>query len=521
MRLRCEARPPKWTRAAFAAAVLSLLAPFSAAAQQGTAAPQEPPGGDVSARLDAMQKKLDAQAAALAALEEEKKATDEKVAALEGQVSGLAAADADAAFAEAGTGEYETDKLLDVYGFFDFKFLKGLWKDDSPYAFYLPSDATFMMTNVNLYFASHMTESLDALIELRLSFLPIGQVRETETVIVTPNGTMSTGQYLREETSSVDPGTTMQFEQGGLTLERVHLTWAPVDWFKATAGRFLTPYGIWNVDHGSPVILAVTTPYMQLRRMMPSAQTGLMFAGRFFPRYDLFFEYAVTLSNGRGPMDEVMDLDENKAVGVKLKLSYEGEKITAALGSYGYVGRYSDVERHAVLYLDEEMRVDDSVKRPFLAERVDKANAMEYAVSADALLELYGVRLQSELMWTRTDYDTVPIREADFALFKGAPAGTPLFYASNIGIGYYVLAAWELPLEKWIRPVRITPYVMWEDTKYDDTQPMFNFRTVTGGLNVKPSPFVTLKVEYMHGFPATDMWGDPLRIVEAQLAVSF
>ena len=514
------------------AVLFSALLPVAARAQ-ATAAPAAPAAaptpvpaqGDVSARVSDLERKLAEQAQTIAELKAASDASKAEVGELKDAVATASTDQDEAAFAQGGE-EYSSKEPLSVYGFFDLRYLQGLWDKDSAFNLYFPSHGSFMMTNINLYFASQMTDTLEALVELRLSFMPQGwvgdnYVAEAYTATGVPLGTA--GEWLRLDTTMRDPGTTAEFQQGGLTLERVHLTWAPVDWFKILAGRFLTPYGIWNVDHGSPVILTVVTPYMQLRELVPLAQTGLQVFGRFYPRNDLFLDYAVTLSNGRGALDSVMDLDDNKGVGLKLKLSYEGDKATAALGAYGYYGKYSDTQFHSHVILDPATgTMDDDVDKPLTYHEKVTNGYGEGVVSTDLLLELFGVRVQSEFIWRRIDVDHPRQLYSREMLFSGASIlADHLFQASYTGWGYYVLLAYELPIANLLHGVRITPYAMWEDTRGYDTFPYVNFKLVTGGLNVKPSPYVTLKLEYMAAIPQSEVYGETLHAIQAQIAVSF
>lgn len=355
------------------------------------------------------------------------------------------------------------DKLIDIFGYFDVEFVKYFVDKDSMMHGLLPVNTTFMMQNVNLYFSSHISETLSALIELHFTFLPLGN----ETI----NDSL---EVERQETGVTDALTGEYHKLGGVAVERAYLEWKPFDFFGVVVGRFLTPYGIWNVEHGSPVLIAARVPFLVTQRFLPSKQTGLKFFGRFFFLPRLSFHYQFTLSNGRGPIDAVYDLDENKGLGLRLKLDYAGKHLKLAIGCYGYVGDYTDTAKEVESFDPFYIRSDI----------VDKHT--EKVLSADLKLQFFGVILQMEYIGTLNQYKVRAKRQPQFG---------PGYWPDHYEMAGYMLLAYELPLERWLKNMRIMPYGAVEFVSYDDTFPKQIGLDYFWGLNFKPTPRVTLKAE--------------------------
>ncbi len=391
----------------------------------------------------------------------------------------------------------EIDRELSIYGFFDVTLFKYLLDEDHPAYGVAPEKLSFTVSNLNLYLAGTMTESLRALVELRFTFMPHGAESS-----LTP--------YERVDTSVLEPHTTAEIQLGGVIIERVQLTWQPHDYIGVTAGRFLTPFGIWNVDHGSPVLLPVQPPYLIVRQYLPLAQTGIQLHGRFFPREDFFVDYAITAANGRGPTETAYDLEDDKALGLQLKFTYQGNKVNAAVGGYGYYGHTTDITKE----------LDLSDPSQLFKMTIDNVSEYrEWTGAIDFLLELYGVRLQAEYVRGIVKYDVRPIRVMPVVNIQDPSGELQPDYIKWDG---YVLLAWQLPLDSLIGDMRLTPYGMVERSVMDDSFPDLDAITYRVGLNFKPNSFVVLKFDAVYvTFSESEMMNVPWWILNGQLAVSF
>ncbi len=393
-------------------------------------------------------------------------------------------------------GDPEFEPSFNIYGYFDMNMFFLDFNEGDPAETVSHSGLSFYVGNINLYFASQMTETLSALVEFRFTFLPDGQ----ETSYESPSLGL---EYERTNTAVRDIVTSESYSLGGVAIERVHVTWKPYEFFGVLAGRFLTPFGIWNVDHGAPIIIPVRPPPLLLHQSIPTSQTGVQIFGRFFPFRKTYLEYAITCSNGRGPTERIYDLDNNKALGFRLRGSYEGRDFYIALGSYLYWGDMTDIKK----IIDENgMNV----------ETTQKFN--ELSVSADLLIKIFNFKLQSEFMRGITRYSIRPIKQ--FAIIN-IDRFSGIRQADLIRWNVYGLLAYEIPFNTAVGLMMLTPFIMFEYDNFDDTDPINLSYSSRAGLNFKPTHYVTLKYEANYvRFPEHPDQGD-IWIHVLQAAVSF
>lgn len=410
--------------------------------------------------------------------------------------------------------EEDFSHFLKIWGFFDLTFAKNFYEKGSVYSQFIRRNSSFYMTNLNLYIKSQMTETLSAIVEARLSFLPHG----AETMAEIPGFT----EYDRTNMQVMDPLTSQFFNQGGISIERAHLTYRPIQWFNVIAGRFLSPYGIWNVEHGSTVVIPAHIPYTQIRNMVPHAQTGLQLFGRvFLGMPTLFLDYAITLSNGPGPIEAVADLDENKAIGFKLEATYKPRKLRISAGAYAMFGKYTDSKKVAELSLNSDLTLNEAADMPVRIDVVPVRDVDQKIVATHVQVEGAGVTLQGEFIWTRWDFNVTEPRVLAETIFAGGGPLDVYYRASNIGMGGYVLLAYELPLAKYMGGLRPIPWIMFEKCSHDDTSIVGAMTAFEAGLNLKPSPYITLKFEGMLGIPESELYAGNFIGLYAQMAVSF
>lgn len=401
---------------------------------------------------------------------------------------------------EEGSFEEVSDastRLLSVYGFFDLTFEWIFPHDGSFFDGLLNEHPSFAVQGLNLYFYSVMTDTLSAIAELRFTFYPLGQVKSFE---VNELG-MS---YERVDTYVQNQFTEEEFRLGGVLIERVHLTYRPLEWLGIIAGHYLTPCGIWNIDHGSPLLIPVRHPFMHTRKYIPLAQTGIQLFGRIIPKPGQYIDYGFTLSNGRGPMDTILDFDRNKGLGLRLSYTWESTQGKISVGGYGYRG---DVTDHKQILVSTE---------PFNVDTVNTLRYTEFVGELDLLVEFFNFRFQTEFLRGRINYDD------DLRPVRAASRGVG-YQPDYIYQDVYFMLAYTLPLERYLGTFEITPYFLYELSDIDDAAVDDLLSHIfIAGLNLRPSPYVVLKLEYTDKItPYWENHGADFRIVSAQMAVSF
>lgn len=367
-----------------------------------------------------------------------------RVAALEAEVGALRAEKEDtetAAFLSQGDegAHVVEEESLRVYGFMDFGIDKYFFSKSNSFALLRPTPTTtFVFGNLNLYFDATPLEHVRTMLELRLTLAPNGE----EIQFGPPIGIT----YERIDTTAFDyssPSSQSQLRLGGLYIERAWSEYQFSDLIKVQWGLFLNPFGIWNLDHGSPTLISLMLPTFVAAQMIPTRLLGVHVHGStFFGSSEL--GYALHVTNGRTPLD--FDLSEDKGLGGRLYLAHEGDFGRLVLGASGYWGTYLDQQRQY------------TPTGPSVVSLVDTVNYTEDVLGFDVALDVGDLRVRSEavLRW-------VKYKSGKSEAFLSTD-GTVQYLPNRLEYAGYVMAAYRTP---W----RVEPYLECEMSSKSYTVP--------------------------------------------------
>ncbi|MCX5744639.1 MAG: hypothetical protein NT062_19285 [Proteobacteria bacterium] len=351
------------------------------------------------------------------------------------------------------------DEKISLYGFADVSWRAMLMPRSSIGANYIPKENSFLVGNVDLYVTKKLSSHWRSLLEVRYLYAPIEKTAD--------------GSYA--STTAPDPADLERpIQWGGISIERIYLEYEINEWLTVQAGSFLTPYGIWNVDHGSPAIIPVTRPYIIGESLFPQQQTGLHLYGRA-PLGDYQLRYDATFTNGRGPFQAVRDLDDNKAIGARVELEtpwLDG----VHLGLSGYRGRYTDRPADVIVANASGMLVNTTP----MGTRYD-----ELAWGADVLVRRGGLHVQAEVIGNDRHY---------------LPGAREITRGGFVPDGWY-LGAYALVGYRFDRWWQVMPFAVFEVDRMRPSVELGSTPVViqaTAGLNFRPDPSVALKIGYVH-----------------------
>lgn len=296
-------------------------------------------------------------------------------------------------------------------------------------------------------------------------------------------------------------------QYGSVNVERAFMEWTPEDAYSFRAGKFFTPFGIWNVDHGTPVLLTARVPYFLT--YLPETQMGVELFGRFnFPHTDL--DYSVYVSNGRGLLKEMEDTNNDKSIGGRLALKLQMPVFKElSLGGSGYYGKHDEKNTQFGLnynYTVTEDGVtinnDNGNDASMTTEYKTVAQADELILGLDLKATYQDLAFQSEYMYRKWDFkyfDSEYVHK--WASFYYPPTQEPIEEVT----AYYVQMAYKLPWE--IKGVSLTPFGRWEKVDgyikskgyyqtAEDSGYRNKFDNISLGLNIRQNPFVVYKLDY-------------------------
>jgi hypothetical protein len=352
---------------------------------------------------------------------------------------------------------------VQLSGFGDFTYTRIVVDEGSLLGVQLPRHGAFAIGNLNLYVDAPLGRRARSFIEARLTYMPNGVQAST------PDRT--TFAFPRQSTGFMDYANTNSRDAwGGVVIERAFVEYTLDERLTLRAGHFLTPYGVWNVDHGSPAIVSVQRPYIVGQELIPKAQVGLEAYGAFHLGGSRL-GYHATVSNGRiGENPQYLDYDDRLAFGGRLFL--ENTKVgNLKVGVSAYGGRYTEAQNALASPVEVEERV---------LEQFD-----ELSLGADVHWEVAGLNLTGEVVWNDRRWKAGLPRRPD--------AST---YDRDARWGAYVVAGYALPFAR-----RVMPYVRGEFFRAttelrDEAQPDALLGFV--GVNTHVQPNLIVKVEYGH-----------------------
>ena len=324
------------------------------------------------------------------------------------------------------------------------------------------SDATnFVLGNVNIYFDATPLEHLRMLTEVRFTTLPDG----AESSDLTSGKMTLQNTAVFDQTSAA--GGVFTIHWGAIVLERAQLELSLTDWFNLRVGYFLTPYGIWNVDHGSPTRIMLRPPLLVSIQIMPERQTGIEAYG-VFHALPWHLSYEVYVSNGR--TIGTVDYSDDKALGLRWVA-----KTRRPFGmQYGVSGFYGTTQNY------DKMPGADAMGRAVLL-RKETIAYHELTGGVDVSLDIDALRVRMELFARRIVYEQGK-RETTIAVPN----------ASQVQSAGYVMFAYRLP---WLG---LEPLLVAEFLRQPTV--LFGEVVITGsaGLNVYFNSALTLRLQYCY-----------------------
>jgi len=446
------------------------------------------------------------------------------------------------------------EKKTSIYGFMDMSTTYRLIDDQSLMKTITPNDFYMGLDHVNIYFDLQPNANTRFLTEIGYQSKPleysntVGQTLIADIYSMGTNTTILKPPQRARDNVVTSPGNGMVFEWGALSIERAWFEYSFSQAFNLRLGKFITPAGIWNVDHGSPAILTANQPYETgLIPLFPKSQIGMMETGRtFLGEVDL--DYSVYLSGGRTEYDITKPSD--LAVGANV-----GALLPVLDGLELGVSAFNGKQQRVLSTQEIHVTVDSATVTAMTIQTMMQLGVMN--PFDPSVMAAVGTRIQNYIAeqaanpenHTYTSTYTAKSRETDIgADFKLTIKGFTLQSEVNhqrlynlmdddklsTQTGFYFLGSYRIPVSP---KIKLTPYVMFERITAkdaDNNRQLYlsesnveGFQVFSGGVNIKLLTNITLKLEYNYAdiltMGALAAYDDNMdfSIVRAQCGIAF
>jgi hypothetical protein len=338
--------------------------------------------------------------------------------------------------------------------------------------------STFSNSHLNLSFDADLEEDLRVFAEIRF----LNSKRQFDSGL----GVM-TEENIKDN------------KLGGVIIERARLDHKISDQLNFRVGKFLTPYGIWNVDHGSPVLLSTRTPLLIRKNIFPEAITGLQSFGRV-DLGGLPTNWFLWIGNGKGAESDLQDDNHDKSFGARLRFDlptpgnvrsfklgishYQGEvrqaefqpNATTNPAGVTLMGVFAAENAHSVEHRDQMIAAGFTLRGEALH------NYSDNALGVDLELELSDFKFQGEWVTNHVKYNPLTTSQT-------------LNKRAFVESGWYAQLAYSFQTEKF---GKVSPFY-----RCGLSDPNNRFKNEIGemtihtyGVNVRYRPRYIMKFEY-------------------------
>ena len=298
-----------------------------------------------------------------------------------------------------------------------------------------------------------------------------------------------------------------------LFIERMHIDIHPTDYFKVKLGKFLTPFGIWNVDHGAPTLPTINLPSMfGLFRLVPYDQTGIEISG-IIPIKSSNFGYSVYVGNGQNNRDEQLNLDHNFSTGARVFISTRKlfSLIDLTYGLSGYTGQATFIDQQILVYKNPSADAAVDVFDPHYATYTE--NSFKYDGATDIRLKVFNLEIIGELFYSYVKDNT----------YIGDPNKPDQSWGkipNHHWLSYYVYAGWTF----FDFATLYGRYDFGKQINNDYIKYVYNsskYKEYVGGIRLRPYPFLVWKFETSYRPKFDDFYLGDTTIYATSISVAF
>jgi hypothetical protein len=403
------------------------------------------------------------------------------------------------------------EQTFSVYGFADAAISKVTLEDNHFVYPFASTNLNMGLKHFNLYFDFKPNSNTRALLEMAMSDEHVIGGGLPNRIIVTritgidqlpppAQAALAAAGIRAERKDTVVLGRELA-RFGKPSIERAYFELLLSPMANLRFGKFITPAGIWNVDHGSPVILTYKQPYQTENfPIFPNQQVGAaLFGNGYFGDHD--WDYTAYISTGSDPdgnkLKDITYLSGGAHAAVGLDLP-----VKTKIGVSGYSGltRKTTIVATAVNTVPitnlltptfqpnpaaiNALKIPPGDDKLYYSETAT-AQQRSTAMGVDLRLDFHAAFIQSEYN-TRTDANEL-MGDKESALS-----------------GFYTIFGYRQPVRDWLT---LTPYLMYEGLWWEDAEnigvtnsfafmPCEGFDVYLAGLNVGLFGNVYVKLEY-------------------------